>query len=269
MLTRADWKAYYAAERARMGEPALRVLVETATPLPLGAGGAIVVPHTRLEITGGQIGRAVATVIASGAERVLAIGVLHGMRRDDRSRRGIHQEDGLAVDEFSLDAFVDLMTLSAPHVEVVRRYPLLTGDDPSTLPGIDELERLVAEGSFVVATTDPIHHGHAYGTPAKACRNAEDPATLAAARTMIDAQLGALSGHRFDAFATLCDDHQSDFRDTGPVLAHLLGRGLMWDVHDLALVDYSEVLEAPAPSWVAGALLTTGGGSLDDAPSFS
>lgn len=256
MQTAAEWKRYYAAERALMGEDALRALVAAATPLPIVWGDAIVVPHTRLEVTGSQIGRAVATVIESAAERVLAIGVLHGMSRDDASRRGVHREDGLAADEFSLDAFAELMALTAPHVEVVRRYPLLVGDDPSGLPGIDELEQLVAAGAFVVATTDPIHHGHAYGTPADTCLEADDPVTLTTARSMIDAQLAALSHHRFAEFAELCDDHTSDFRDTGPVLAHLLGPGFAWRIHDLALVDYSRALDAPAPSWVAGALVT-------------
>lgn len=258
MQSAAEWKRYYAAERERMGTDELRALVASAAPLPIGQRDAIVVPHTRLEVTGNQIGRAVATVIASGAERVLAIGVLHGMSRDDASRRGVHREDGLAADEFSLDAFVELMALTAPHVEVVRRYPLLVGDDPSTLPGIDELDRLVTEGVFVVATTDPIHHGHAYGTTPNACLKPDDPTTLTTARSMIDAQLAALSHHRFAEFAELCDDHKSDFRDTGPVLAHLLGPGFAWQVHELALVDYSNALDAPAPSWVAGALVMAG-----------
>jgi hypothetical protein len=252
----ADWKRYYAAERERMGVRALRELVDAATPLPVAPGDAIVVPHTRLEVTGPQIGRAVATAVASGAERVLAIGVLHGRRRDDQSVRGVHREDGLAADEFSLDAFVELMSLAAREVEVIRRYPLLVGDRPASLPGIDELGMLAAAGALVVATTDPIHHGHAYGAPPDACLDANDPATLAAATAMIDAQLAALSDHRFDDFATLCDDHRSDFRDTGPVLAHLLGAGIGWRVHDVALVDYSAALAAPSPSWVAGALAT-------------
>lgn len=256
MQTAAEWKRYYAAERARMGVDALRALVASNAPLPIVRGDAILVPHTRLEVTGSQIGRAVATVIASGAERVLAIGVLHGMSRDDASRRGVHREDGLAADEFSLDAFAELMALTAPHVEVVRRYPLLVGDDPWTLPGIDELGALAEDGAFVVATTDPIHHGHAYGTHADECLDADDQVTLTTARSMIDAQLAALSHHRFAEFAELCDDHTSDFRDTGPVLAHFLGPGFAWQVHELALVDYSNALDAPAPSWVAGALVT-------------
>ena len=61
------WKQFYAAE-----------------PLDVRDGGAIVIPHTRIEVTGNQIAVAVATVLASGAVRVLALGVLHGARRADR-----------------------------------------------------------------------------------------------------------------------------------------------------------------------------------------
>ena len=45
------WKQFYAAE-----------------PLDVRDGGAIVIPHTRIEVTGNQIAVAVATVLASGAE---------------------------------------------------------------------------------------------------------------------------------------------------------------------------------------------------------
>lgn len=258
MLTVADWKRYDAAERERMGERALRDLVEAVAPLPVRTGDAVIVPHTRLEVTGEHIGRAVATAIASGAERVLAIGVLHGMRRDDPSVRDIHREDRLAADEFSLDAFVELMELAAPNVDVMRRYPLLAGEDPASLAGIEELERIVAAGAFLVATTDPVHHGHAYGTPEGDCLDAGDPDTRCRVERMVAAQLDALSNRAFADFATLCDDHKSDFRDSGPVLAQLLGDGFGWQLHDLALVDYSTALDAPTPSWVAGALVATG-----------
>lgn len=258
MLTAADWKAYDAAERAAMGSGALRQLVHDAEPIALAPGGAVVVPHTRLEITGDQIARAAATVVASGADRVLAIGVLHGLARDRHDRRGVHTEDGLARDEFSLDAFVEVLGVAAPDVDVVRRYPFLAGDAPGSLPGIDELERLVADGAFVLATTDPVHHGHAYGTAPADCLDAADPATAPVVEAMVAAQLAALSSHRFADVAVLCDRHRSDFRDSGPVLAHLLGAGFGWHVHDLALVDYSAALGAPPPSWVAGALIGCG-----------
>jgi hypothetical protein len=269
------WKQFYAAERERLGRDTLLAMVDGASPLDLAEGGAIVIPHTRIEVTGDQIASAVATVLASDAERVLALGVLHGARRADRelvaaaragdgdarrALRGVHDEDGLAAEEFSLDGFVEMLTLAANRagrsIDVVRRYPFLAGDDPASLPGIDEIERIVADGALLVATTDPIHHGHAYGTPSADCLDADEPATMTAALSAIDDQLQALSDHRFGDFAQLTEQHRSDFRDTGPVLAHLVGRGFQSEVHDLALVDYAGVLDAASPSWVAGALVT-------------
>ena len=174
--------------------------------------------------------------------------------------RGVHDEDGLAAEEFSLDGFMEMLTSAAARVgrsvEVVRRYPFLVGDDPASLAGVDELERIVADGAFLVATTDPIHHGYAYGTPPAGCHDADDPATTKTARSAIEDQLAALSDHRFGDFAHLTEQHHSDFRDTGPVLAHLVGRGFQSEIHDLSLVDYAGVLDAASPSWVAGALVT-------------
>ncbi|MFW2333754.1 hypothetical protein, partial [Ilumatobacter sp.] len=236
------WKRYYRTERERLGAAALRAMVDSAPRLDIHDGSAIVVPHTRIEVTGHQIASAVSAVLASGVEQVLALGVLHGARRTDRERvaaardgdpdaiaalRGVHDETGLAAEEFSLDGFVDMLTLAAERagrrIDIVRRHPFLVGDDPATLPGIDELERLVEGGAMLVATTDPIHHGHAYGTAPHDCLDEVDPETVAMARSAIDEQLAALSDHRFADFARLVERDSSDFRDTGPVLAHLVG----------------------------------------------
>lgn len=271
------WKQYYRSERDRIGAPALLGLVDAADPLDLRPGGAIVVPHTRMEVTGHQIAAAVATVLASGVDRVLALGVLHGARRTDRNRvadarsgdaearaelRGIHDEAGLATEEFSLDGFTELLELAADAagrtVELVRRYPFLVGDDPATLPGLDELTRTLADGAMLVVTTDPIHHGHAYDTVPDRCRDADDPSTIVAARAAIDEQFAALSDHRFRDFVGLTEMHRSDFRDTGPTMAMLLDHGFDTVVHELALVDYADALDAASPSWVAGALATVG-----------
>ena len=269
------WKQFYAEERERLGRDTLLAMVDEAEPLDARDGGAIVIPHTRIEVTGDQIAAAVATVLASGAERVLALGVLHGARRADRelvvaaragdadavsALRGVHDENGLAAEEFSLDGFMEMLALAADRagrsIDVARRYPFLVGDDPASLDGIEELEQLVSDGALLVVTTDPIHHGHAYDTPTDQCLDADDPGTMAVARSAIDDQLAALSDHRFGDFAQLAEQHRSDFRDTGPTLAHLVGRGFASEIHDLALVDYADVLDAARPSWVAGALVT-------------
>jgi hypothetical protein len=269
-----DWKRYYAAERERLGIAHLHRLLDDNPPLP-ATGDAVVIPHTRLEASGDQLAIAANTVVASGAQRVLALGVLHGARRADASRvaaaragdavaalglRGVHREDGLAAEEFSLDAFGMLLDLAAARagvdLDVVRRYPFLVGDDPATLPGSDELAALVAGGAQLVVTTDPVHHGHAYGAPSGRCVDEHDAQTPALVGGAIDAQLALLSAHRFAEFQEMAARHRSDFRDTGPVMAELLGPGFSWELHRLALVDYADALRAPAPSWVAGALVT-------------
>lgn len=276
MRTAHEWKRYYADERLRLGEHGLRALLDRAEPLDVDrTTGAIVVPHTRLDVTGDQVAAAVATVLASGADRVLALGVLHGARRSDHDRvaaaragdpvalvqlRGVHDETGLAAEEFSLDAFGELLALGAAatgrSVEVVRRYPFLVGDDPSTLPGLDDLVETLADGAALVVTTDPIHHGVGYATPPDECRPADDPATVAAARAAIVEQFDALSEGRFADFVASTETHRSDFRDTGPTMAALVGPGFETTLHALELVDYADALAAPRPSWVAGALAT-------------
>ncbi len=271
-----DWKQFYNRERAGIGSAAMLALVDETKPLSLERGGALVIPHTRFEITGSQIATAVAAVLDSGADRVLALGVLHGARRCDSHQvglaragdseartalRGVHEEDGIAAEEFSLDGFVHLLDLAAKRrgrsIEIIRRYPFLVGEDPASLPGVEGLQQIVDSGALLVATTDPMHHGHAYDTPEFECLDQSDPRTLIVAREGIGEQLAALSEHRFGDFACLVERDRSDFRDTGPVLAQLLGSGFASHIHDLTLVDYAEVLGAPAPSWVAGALITT------------
>jgi hypothetical protein len=109
----------------------------------------------------------------------------------------------------------------------------------------------------VVATTDPIHHGAGYGTPEGARLDARDPATHAWATTCVTRQLELLARGDWPAFARLAADVRSDFRDTGPVLFHVLRAAgpVRAEIVDLRLVDYAEALAADDPTWVAGALL--------------
>src|SRR5829696_5861506 len=132
MVSAWAWKQYYAAERARVGRHALLRMLDAAAPVDLDPAG--VVPHTRLELTGHQVAAAVNAVVAAGADRVLALGVLHGGRRRDgrdvaaaragdlaaRERLpGVHAEDGVAAGEFSLDAFGELLAQAGRTVDVV------------------------------------------------------------------------------------------------------------------------------------------------------
>jgi hypothetical protein len=260
-LAAAEWKRFYEAERARLGKAALRAMIDRAPAIELGRGSAAIFPHTRLEVTGLAVAAVARAVVESGAG-VLAIGVLHGLAPGasaSNARRVHHAGEATTAHEFSLDAFVALLAIAAevaqkpiPHVHV--RYPWLAGEDPASLAGIDELAAL-SERMAVVATADPIHHGIGYGDDAEHALDGSSTGAMDFARTSIDNQLRALEGHDFVAFQAECARVRSDFRNAGPTLAHVLGKGTRFEVRSLDLVDYTEALDAPGPTWVAGALV--------------
>ena len=275
--TAAQWKSFYARERARLGEVGLSERLDGAPEVELPPRGALVFPHTMMSATGDLTAAVARAVVRAGADEVLALGVLHGGRDADaeavrRARagdaaargvlRGVHEAgEPLCDEEFSLDGFEAMLALAAAREKrepprVHARYPFLVGDDPASLPGLGDLAKL-AERMPVVATTDPIHHGAGYGTPPEARRSERDEATHAWARACIERQLELLSRGDWPAFARLAADVRSDFRDDGPALAHLLRRrgAPRGELVELRLVDYAEVLDEDAPTWVAGPLL--------------
>jgi hypothetical protein len=242
--TPAWWKEFYAREREGLD---LDALLDMALKIDVPERGALVFPHTRLTVTGTMVA-AVARAAARAGREVLAIGVLHGVR----GPRGVHEEAGLARDEFSLDGFRSLYERACeregipPRLTV--RYPLDVGDRPDDLPGLDELRRR-AETSLVVATADPIHHGVGYETPEAHEETLSE--TVDYARTRIEEQLSALTHGDFPEFARLCARDRSDFRNAGPVVA-LLCPAAAWTLEEMKLVDYSHVLTCARPTWVAG-----------------
>jgi hypothetical protein len=277
-LTAAAWKRFYAEERAALGQSGLSALVRSAPDLSFPAGGALIFPHTRLASSGRLAAAAARSVARSGAERVLALGVLHGARARDaeRVRRaragdaaaraelcGVHgsgapHDHGHASEEFSLDGFTALLEVAAAlesraPPEVVARYPFLMGESPADAPGYDELERLLADGATLVATADVIHHGIGYGTPSDMALPLTD-ATRATARGWAEQQLDALGAGDLRAFRALAERDRSDFRDAGPTLVTLLGGRVSISLEAFDLVGYADVLGASEPTWVAAAL---------------
>jgi predicted class III extradiol MEMO1 family dioxygenase len=240
----AEWKAFYARERAALD---LDALLDAAPELEFPTAGALVFPHTRLTASGTLVA-AVAKAVARTGQDVLAIGVLHGGTRAEELR-GVHDERGLAADEFSLDGFRALLARTGTTARVHARFPFLVGDRPDDLPGLGELRRLASD-SVVVATTDPIHHGVGYATAE--ARDETLPETQAFARARVEEQLDALARADFGEFADLCARDRSDFRDAGPVLATLVPNA-EWAIEALQLVDYSDVFECARPTWVAAA----------------
>jgi hypothetical protein len=272
-----EWKTFYAREREKLGDVGLAQRLDRAPELPLPPSGGLVFPHTMLSITGHLTAAVARAVVRSGADEVLALGVLHGGPRSQadvvkRARGGeqvartglrkIHDgEDPFCKEEFSLDNFVVMLALAAERERkkpprVHARYPFLVGDDPEHVPGIADVAKL-AERMPVVATTDPIHHGNGYGTAIEALRRETDEATRTWARACIETQLDLLARGQWPAFARLCAEVRSDFRDVGPVLGWLSRRSgqPQGEVLELHLVDYAEVLGTEAPTWVAGPLM--------------
>ncbi len=270
----AAWRRVYQAEREALGEAGLARLLDEA---PRVSGRAIVFPHTFLAVTGRMVAAAARAVIESGADRVLAIGVLHRGREVDaplvgRARAGDHQarealrrvhgpdvpgDEGRWTEEFSLDGFAALLALAARRARrltprIVPRFPFLAGDDPRSLPGLGELAAF--RDGTIVATADPIHYGVGYDQP-DATRAHDDPATRAFACASIEAGFTLLTHGDFAAFATHCAAARSDFRDAGPALAATIAPRTV-RVIDVETVDYAATVEAPRPTWVAGALAT-------------
>ncbi len=274
-----DWKAWYAEERRALGPAGIERVFEAAPAVSAVAGGALVFPHAKLAVCGAQVAAVARAVIESGATEVVALGVLHGARAADaelvaaakagdpaargRLRRmhgpGAPDDEGFWSEEFSLDNFKVLLEAAArrasrPPPRVVERYPYLAGPRPDDLPGLDELRPLLAGGAALVATTDPAHHGHGYGTPPENLIDDAAPSAPGRVLAALARTFGHLARREFHAFLKQCEEQKSDFRDTGPALAALLDGPLVSRIIDLRLVDYADVLTAQRPTWVAAAL---------------
>jgi hypothetical protein len=276
-----EWKEYYARERDALGAAGLSALLDRAQSISLAAKSAYVFPHTRLTESGHLAAAVALAVVRAGCDEVLALGILHGAREADaplvrRAREGapaareslrrvhgagVAGDGGYWTEEFSLDGFSALVEVAAKREgkrppRVVARYPFLVGDVPGDLAGVDELRALVDRGVPLVATADPIHHGAGYGAREEDRLPREDPQTLEFARWTIERGFRSLGARDFAGFARHAAEVRSDFRDTGPVMACLVhpAKPLEVEILDLLLVDYSQALGAPPPTWVAAAL---------------
>ena len=243
----------------------LDAVLDAAPVIAFPDRGALVFPHTRLAASAPLVA-SVARAAAHLRRDVLALGVLHGARESDaqavakaragdlaarKELRGIHDERGIAAEEFSLDGFRALYEQACGREGIpsrlTTRYPFLVGDHPEDLPGWDALARL-ARDHIVVGTADPVHHGIGYGT--KEALDETLAGTIEFARSKIEDQLRALARADFSGFSALCSRDASDFRDVGPVIAALFP-GAAWSIDDLCLVDYADVLDCARPTWVA------------------
>ena len=275
MKTARDWKDYYIAERQSLGRAGLERLLQRAPRANWPTHGALIFPHTRLVDSGELIAAAALAAVRSRRDTIVMLGVLHGARAQDRERvqraksgdadclrqfrrvhgPGVADDQQLWTDEFSLDSFTELVAVAAdmegiPSPRLIARYPFLVGENPADLPGLSELTSLIQSGAGLVATADPVHYGVEYGTDSTLARTS--PEAFAFATQSIETEFAHLARGDFKRFLEHCAAARSDFRYSGPVLAHLLGcpRALQITIRELRLVDYTDT----QPSWVAGAL---------------
>jgi len=275
-----DFLALARQAHARLGVDGARALLDAGRRWDLAdtlrAGGSVVFPHAGIETCGAQVAAAVHACLDSGADRVLALGVLHARTTELRAAldrvaaggdpalerfRGI-QGPGISGrdewrGEWSLAHFellwheeIRRRGIGAP--ELVMRFPFLAGGRPGDLPGVRELEDLAADAAVVV-TMDAFHHGIGYGTPPGEALAPEEGG-LDLARRRIREGLAILRSGRLDDYANHCAANRSDGRDVGQVLHHLRGP-LRAEVIDLVADDTADSYGQPAPTWVACTLL--------------
>ncbi|MGD9048239.1 MAG: hypothetical protein PVF77_09315 [Anaerolineae bacterium] len=275
-----DIQQLYADEHAALGrDGALRLLDqgrEWDLASTLGAGGVLVFPHAGVADCGHQTAAVVHACLDCGVDRVLVISVLHALTDDleearirvaqggDLDAEPLRGIQGLGIDgrqdwraDHSLVTFRYLWRAETERrgiqgPVIVERYPYLAGGRPDTLPGIEDLEEL-ARDAVIVSTADPFHHGIGYGDAAEV---ALSPKTggLALARRRIEEGIDLLERADYWGYNQHCVDAKSDARDAGQVFRYLCGP-MDGQILDLAYTDTADLYGAPAPTWVAAALI--------------
>jgi hypothetical protein len=271
---------FIAEERAHLSEQDLDTILERGRQWQFGAtlssGGSIVFPHTELKDCGWQIAAAVQACLDSGADRVLAIGVLHAQTEELQAARvrvangaDVTQEkfwgiQGPGLDgrdewknEFSLLPFMllweeEVKRRGLKPPQLIVRYPYLAGGRPERLPGIEEVQS-IARDAIVVSTADPFHHGLGYDTPADQALY-PDRGGLDLARRRIEEGLEIFKRGDYWAYNQHCVEAKSDARDAGQLVRYLLGP-LEGHLLDLSWSDMTELYHSPPPTWVAAALI--------------
>jgi hypothetical protein len=243
----------------------------------LSSGGVVTFAHVNVGDCGIHVAAAVNAALDTGADTLLAIGVLHAFTEEmELARRHVSSEGGSPDghdlwgiqgpgldfrDEWRGDhSLRALRHFWAAETErrgmtdrrLVERYPFLAGGRPEDLPNIDETAA-IAENAVIVATGDQVHHGIAYGTPEDEALEME-PLGLALARASMETGIGLIEAGDHIGYDQHCVRAKSDDRDTAQLYRLLRGplRGVLLDV---GASDATELYEAPAPSWAAGGFI--------------
>jgi hypothetical protein len=277
---REEIHALYRAEHDAMGERGTLERLERARQWDLAptlrAGGVLVFPHAGVLDCGHQIAAVVHACLDSGADRVIVISVLHAFTDEMEEARvrvaagedpsqwpfwGIQGPGIPGREEWRGDhALMSFRHFWAAETrrrgirgpEVIERYPYLAAGKPEQLPGIEELARL-AEDAVIVSTADPFHHGLGYGDPPERSLHPH-AGGLELARRTIEEGIEILGRGDYWGYNQHCVRAKSDARDAGQVFRYLRGP-MRGHILDLTYSDASELYRAPAPTWVAAALI--------------
>jgi hypothetical protein len=245
----------------------------------LAEGGSVIFPHTLIRTCGDQIAAVVHGCLDAGAKRVIVLGVIHSLNREELliARQNVRRGDDISKEkfwgiygprfpgdetwktEYSLENFCYLWdneikrrNLKNPP-ELILAYPCLTNREPWKMPGIEKLQSYLP-GSIVVATTDLFHHGVAYHTP----QDKLLPISKEAERFVsvnIEKGFKYMREKNYADFQAHSMDSLSDGSDVGQLIMYLTGP-LDPQIVDLRLVNTSYLFEGdPSPSWVAASLV--------------
>ena len=267
-------------EQRELDESGVQALLERGRQWRLGEtlrrGGAVMFPHAGVAECGHQIAAAAQACLDSGADRVLALGVLHALSDELQAARVRVADGGDPANErawgvqgpglvgaedwrtefsmshfqFLLDAEVKARGGQAPQVFI--RYPYLVGGQPERLPGIEEL-RSIAQDAVIVWTADAFHHGVGYGDPVDQAMEPDKRGLAIAAETILQG-LDLLQQGDYWGFNQHCVMAKNDARDGGQVMRYLRGP-LESRILDIVATDTTKMYGTPPPTWVAAALV--------------
>lgn len=270
----------YARELEALGDRTYEMLDEARrwdVGSTLANGGVVTFAHVNVGDCGAHVAAAVNAALDTGADTLLAVGVLHAFteemelaRRDVSSGEGSPskhptwgiQGPGLEFrDEWTGDHSMRALRhfwkaeterRGTTDRRLVERYAFLAGGHPEALPNLDETVA-IAENAVIVATGDQFHHGIAYGTPEDEAL-AMEPEGLAAARDSMQRGIGLLAAQDHAGYDRHCVTAKSDDRDTAQLYSFLRGP-LRGQLIDIGASDATELYDAPAPSWAAGGFI--------------
>ena len=175
---------------------------------------------------------------------------------------------GICRHEFSLDTFLAILARYS------ERFPQFLPDVVPVYVGVtqcaersfyasatdvaDRLSKWITQDTALVATGDLIHYGPFYGVTVPEASGTDSIRAFHPLRTRLETLLarvfddGQVDDERFEAATALGNDQ----RFVLPVISALLGPHASAQIESFDMVDYSHILSAPAPCFVAAALAT-------------